>query len=187
MAASASKNRQEAWRETLQSFASTPPEEMGDKWGQFMKALGLTYNYYLAVREVLEQGRWVTAKYPRAYVKRAAMIEARKMHLVETPKNDTLECGGKPLRFEGSFLGCDEESDPAQIAASKRAERAQIEAEAQDAAESDAEQRAEEAYYTKPHLPDDWYIRHDPSAEDMQDAEDFNNSLQPRYTLEPIS
>lgn len=45
------KNRQETWRERLQEFASKPPEEMGDEWGLFLKELGLTNDYYLAVCE----------------------------------------------------------------------------------------------------------------------------------------
>lgn len=93
------RNRQEAWRERLRTFASKPPEEMGDEWGLFLKELGLTCNYFLAVCKVLKQGTWAAARNPRAYVKKAAKTEARKMHLVETPWNDTMEFGDKNLRF----------------------------------------------------------------------------------------
>ena len=95
------KNPQEALRVRLRKFASKPPEEMGDEWGLFLEELGLTNSYYLAVVEVLRQGRWATAENPRAYVKKAATIEARKMHLSIPHKDDTLESGDPHLVFMG--------------------------------------------------------------------------------------
>jgi hypothetical protein len=99
MSALSGKNRAEAWRERLQAFASNPPEEMGDEWGLLLDELGLTPAFYLAVCEVLKQGSWAKARHPRAYVKKAATIEARKMHLSVPLKDDTLECGNPRLVF----------------------------------------------------------------------------------------
>lgn len=95
------RNRQDAWRERLQEFASNPPEKMGDEWGVFLKELGLTQSYFLAVHEVLKQGRWKTALHQSAYVKKAAMTEARKMHLSIPHLDDTFELGKSPLVFMG--------------------------------------------------------------------------------------
>jgi len=149
------RNRQEAWRDRLQAFASKQPEEMGDEWGQLLKELGLTNGYYLAVSEVLKQGRWKTAKYPRAYVKKVAAIEARKMRLIETPENDTLEFYDRNLRFVGSFDDADEKTPPAQFKANRLAERAQWENEARYEAESNARMREEQAAESGPFWPSD--------------------------------
>jgi hypothetical protein len=185
--ASSGKNRQEVWRERLREFASKQ-EKKGDEWGLFLNLLGLEHGYYLAVCEVLKQGRWATAPYPRAYVKYAAKIEARKMHLSIPHEDDTFECWDSHLRFDGLFgLGRDEESETAQIAANKRAERAMFE----DHERYEAIMADEEFEANKPMLPDDWLIRREPDALYVRAVEEFNRTqnerhihIQPRYSLD---
>jgi hypothetical protein len=202
MGASASKNRQEAWRKRLQAFASNP-EGMGDEWGLFLKELGLTHGYYLAVYEVVKQGRWATAKYPRAYVKKAATLLARKMNLSIPHKIDTFECRDSRLVFmDGNLL--DRCTTREKIEDTLEAENREngkpplppmrgryLDPEPDHEAREEREYRAEMIAADKPRLPHDWYIRHDPSAEDLQYAEDFNNGqdeeyihVQPRYKLD---
>lgn len=157
--ASPGKSRQEAWREKLQEFASKPPEEMGDEWGLLLKKLGLTYDYYLAVCEVLKQGRWATAKYPRAYVKYAATIEARKMHLSIPHKDDTLEFADSHIEFVGGSGEIDKHE-------------AQLEMDAR----YEADHRAEMYDEQKPRLPADWWIQQEPDARYLSAVEEFNRS-----------
>ena len=159
--ASPGKSRQEAWREKLQEFASKPPEEMGDEWGLFLKELGLTHGYYLAVCEVLKQGRWATAKYPRAYVKYAATIEARKMHLSIPHEDDTLECRDSNLEFAGGVRDFD-----------RNTARVQFEAHARYEAKIKAQMYDEQ----KPRLPADWWIEQEPDALYLSAVEEFNRS-----------
>lgn len=159
--ASPRKSDQEAWREKLQEFASKPPGEMGDEWGLLLKKLGLTYDYYLAVCEVLKQGRWATAKYPRAYVKYAATIEARKMHLSIPHKDDTLEFGDSSIEFWGGTGEFD-----------RLIAHAQLESEEQDTADMKAEMFEMEM----PSLPLDWWITQEPSAWHLQQVEEFNET-----------
>jgi hypothetical protein len=152
------KNRQEAWRERLQAFASKP-EEMGDEWGLLLKELGLRDGYYLAVRKVLGQGGWVKAESPRAYVKRAATIEARKMHLSIPHKDDTFECRDSHLVFDDGTGHFNERMECAQLKAEHRYH---------------AEIKAEMLEECKPKLPDDWWIEQEPPAWYLQYVEDFN-------------
>jgi hypothetical protein len=72
--------------------------------------LKLPLSCCLAVHQVLKEGNWAKADSPRAYIKKAAMTQARKMHLAiplkdvfgqDTLGDDTLECGGGPLVFMG--------------------------------------------------------------------------------------
>ena len=137
----------------MHEFASKPPEEMGDEWGLFLKELGLTHGYYLAVCEVLKQGRWATAKHPTAYVKKAALTEARKMHLVERPENDTLECRDRHLVFVGDFGEPDPEDrkgiSELELRTNRFAERAQFMADALYCARVEAKTREED----KPSFP----------------------------------
>lgn len=138
--ASPGKNLQETWRDRLRTFASKPPEEMGDDWGLFLRQLGLTNGYYLAVYEVLKQGRWEAAPYPRAHVKKAATIEARKMHLSIPHKDDSFECRDSHLEFAGGIGDFDRNTNELQF---KDYLRYEAETEARDIEESKPEFPAE--------------------------------------------
>jgi hypothetical protein len=134
---------------------------MGDEWGLFLKELGLTCNYFLAVCKVLKQGTWAAARNPRAYVKRAAMIEARKMHLSIPHTDDTFECMDSHLEFVGGTGEFDQLTARAQ-----REERNRYE----------ADSKAQLFEMDKPSLPWDWWITQEPSASDLQQVEEFNRS-----------
>lgn len=161
VAASPGKSRQQAWREKLQEFASKSSEELCDEWELLLKELGLTRGYYLAVCEVLKQRRWETARYPRAYVKYAATIEARKMHLSIPHDDDTLEFHDPHLEFAGGIGDFD-----------RNTARVQFEAYARYEAEMEARMYEEQ----KPRLPADWWIRQEPDAVYLNAVEKFNRS-----------
>jgi hypothetical protein len=87
-----------------------------------MCELGLPLHYFLALLEAIQQGRWRTAKNPRAYVKTVAKREAAKMGLddktpdglvlIPTTPDPTGRAGSRlevlASRIEGNtFLGDD--------------------------------------------------------------------------------
>jgi hypothetical protein len=55
---------------------------MNDEWVWLLDQLNLPSAYFLAVHEAVRQGRWRTAKNPRAYVKTVAKREAIRMRLL---------------------------------------------------------------------------------------------------------
>jgi hypothetical protein len=75
------------WITILDAAAQRPGNELNDEWEWLMDELGLPYEYFLAVREAIAQGRWREAKNPRAYVKTVAKREANKMCLLAEPAN----------------------------------------------------------------------------------------------------
>jgi hypothetical protein len=79
------------WISILEEVAKRPPAEINDKWVWLLSQLGLSHEYFLAVREAVRQGRWRTAKNPRAYLKTVAKREALKLGLLEWDPNDRLE------------------------------------------------------------------------------------------------
>jgi hypothetical protein len=72
------------WIEKLEILSSSLPNEVDETWRWVMHGLDLNADYYLAIVEAIQQGRWRNAKDPRAYVKTVAKREALKMGLLET-------------------------------------------------------------------------------------------------------
>ncbi|HEY4677214.1 MAG TPA: hypothetical protein VIJ01_08640, partial [Candidatus Angelobacter sp.] len=64
-----------------------------------MQELGLGPQYFLAVREAVQQGRWQTAKSPKAYLKTAARRQALKSGMVNDASRDLVQVGSS--RNEG--------------------------------------------------------------------------------------
>lgn len=83
-------DERQAWIDRFRRLATRRPDEVGDEWESVLRLLELPLDCFLAVEQVLQQGRWAKAKDPRAYVKRAAAIEARKMDPGVPPKNEPL-------------------------------------------------------------------------------------------------
>jgi len=77
------------WLGALETAAKLGVEESSAIWMWMMQELRLGPQYFLAVREAVQQGRWRTAKNPRTYIKIVAKREAAKMELVNE-NSDTL-------------------------------------------------------------------------------------------------
>jgi hypothetical protein len=58
-----------------------------------MQELRLGPQYFLAVREAVQQGRWRTAKNPKTYIKTVARREALKMGLVTEDRSNLVTIG----------------------------------------------------------------------------------------------
>jgi len=69
------------WLGALETAAKLGVEQSSAIWMWMMQDLGLGPQYFLAIREAVQQGRWRTAKNPKAYIKMVARREAVKMGL----------------------------------------------------------------------------------------------------------
>jgi hypothetical protein len=69
------------WMAKLETIARHPPDECNAEWEWLMKELGLAPEYFLAIYEAVRQGRWRTARDPKAYLKTVAKREATEMEL----------------------------------------------------------------------------------------------------------
>ncbi|HEY1525159.1 MAG TPA: hypothetical protein VGH51_02880 [Candidatus Angelobacter sp.] len=88
-----SSNKAE-WLGVLETAAKVSVEQSSAVWVWIMQELRLGPQYFLAVREAVQQGRWRTAKNPKAYLKTVVKREARKMGLVDETSNDLVTIGG---------------------------------------------------------------------------------------------
>lgn len=66
-----------------------------------MQELRLGPQYFLAIREAVQQGRWRTAKNPKAYIKTVAKREALKMGLVNEDSGNLVPIGKTRSDGEG--------------------------------------------------------------------------------------
>jgi hypothetical protein len=89
----------QGWRELCGRVAAQ--SELSEELASLTVLLRLPLSCCPAVHQVLAEGNWREAAYPKTYIKKAAMTQARKMHLAIPHKDDTLECGGAPLVFMG--------------------------------------------------------------------------------------
>jgi hypothetical protein len=71
------------WLGVLETAARLSVEQSSAVWVWIMQELCLGPQYFLAIREAVQQGRWRTAKNPKTYIKTAAKREAVKMGLVK--------------------------------------------------------------------------------------------------------
>jgi len=70
------------WLGVLETAAKLSVEQSSAVWVWIMQELRLGPQYFLAIREAVQQGRWRTAKNPKTYIKTVAKREALKMGLV---------------------------------------------------------------------------------------------------------
>jgi len=84
------------WLGALETAAKLGVEHSSAIWMWMMQDLGLGPQYFLAIREAVQQGRWRTAKNPKTYIKTVARREAVKMGLhtrrSEAQQNRYLAC-----------------------------------------------------------------------------------------------
>jgi hypothetical protein len=82
MANSQADAERSQWIVILEAASQQPPDEINQEWEWLLDQLGLAESYFLAVLEAIRQGRWRTAKKPKAYLKTVAKREAVKMGLL---------------------------------------------------------------------------------------------------------
>jgi len=81
------------WLGALETAAQLSVEQSSAVWVWLMQELRLGPQYFLAVREAVQQGRWRTAKNPKTYIKTVARREARKMGLVKEDSGNLVPIG----------------------------------------------------------------------------------------------
>jgi hypothetical protein len=81
------------WLGALETAAKLGVEQSSAVWVWLMQELRLGPQYFLAVREAVQQGRWRTAKNPKTYIKTVARREALKMGLVTEDRSNLVTIG----------------------------------------------------------------------------------------------
>ena len=81
------------WLGVLETAARLSVEQSSAVWVWIMQELRLGPQYFLAVREAVQQGRWRTAKSPKTYIKAVAKREALKMGLVNESSGNLVPIG----------------------------------------------------------------------------------------------
>jgi hypothetical protein len=81
------------WLGVLETAAKVSVEKSSAVWVWIMQELHLGPQYFLAVREAVHQGRWRTARNPKAYIKTIAKREAHKMGLVNEDSGNLVLVG----------------------------------------------------------------------------------------------
>jgi hypothetical protein len=81
------------WLGVLETAAQLSVEQSSAVWVWIMQELRLGPQYFLAIREAVQQGRWRTAKNPKTYIKTVAKREALKMGLVNEASPDLVSIG----------------------------------------------------------------------------------------------
>ncbi|HEY2364558.1 MAG TPA: hypothetical protein VGK36_25810 [Candidatus Angelobacter sp.] len=94
------------WLGALETAAKLGVEQSSAVWVWIMQELRLGPQYFLAIREAVQQGRWRTAKNPRTYIKTVAKREAVKMGLVNESSSNLVSVGGS--RSEGEEVSSEE-------------------------------------------------------------------------------
>lgn len=95
------------WLGALETAAQLGVEQSSAVWVWLLHELRLGPQYFLAVREAVQQGNWRTAKNPRAYIKTVAKREAMKMGLLPERSNDFVLIG--PTHSEDEETSGEEE------------------------------------------------------------------------------
>jgi hypothetical protein len=83
----------------LETAAQVGVEQSSAVWVWIMQELRLGPQYFLAIREAVQQGRWRTAKNPKSYIKTVARREALKMERVTESSGNLVSIGS--TRSEG--------------------------------------------------------------------------------------
>ena len=81
------------WLGVLETAAKLSVEQSSAVWVWIMQELRLGPQYFLAIREAVQQGRWRTAKNPKTYIKTVAKREALKMGLVSEDSGNVVPVG----------------------------------------------------------------------------------------------
>ena len=81
------------WLGVLETAAKVSVEQSSAIWVWIMQELRLGPQYFLALREAVQQGRWRIAKNPKAYIKTVAKREALKMGLVTEDSGNLVPIG----------------------------------------------------------------------------------------------
>ena len=97
----------EHWIAILEAASCSSPDEMNQEWEWLMDELALPLEYFPAVLDALRQGRWRTAKYPRAYLKTVSKREAVKLGLAANVPFE-LELVSPRMRSDGSSTSYEE-------------------------------------------------------------------------------
>src|SRR5712671_1736031 len=93
-----SSSTKEEWLGALETAAQVGVEQSSAVWVWIMQELRLGPQYFLAIREAVQQGRWRTAKNPKAYLKTVAKQEALKMGLVNEGSGNLVSVGSSGRR-----------------------------------------------------------------------------------------
>src|SRR6478735_7011398 len=88
------------WLGVLETAAKLSVEQSSAVWMWIMQELRLGPQYFLAIREAVQQGRWRTAKNPKSYIKTVAKREALKMGLVNEGGGNLVPIGKTRSRGE---------------------------------------------------------------------------------------
>ena len=94
------------WLGVLETAAKLGVEQSNAVWIWLMHELRLGPQYFLAVREAVQQGRWRIAKNPKTYIKTVAKREALKMGLVAEDSGNLVPVGSS--RREGEEISGEE-------------------------------------------------------------------------------
>jgi hypothetical protein len=81
------------WLGVLETAARLSVKQSSAVWVWIMQELRLGPQYFLAIREAVQQGRWRTAKNPKTYIKTVAKREALKMGLVNEDSGNLVPVG----------------------------------------------------------------------------------------------
>ena len=94
------------WLGVLETAAKVSVEQSSAVWVWIMQELRLGPQYFLAIREAVQQGRWRTAKNPKTYIKTVAKREALKMGLVNEDSGNLVPIG--KTRSDGETISGEE-------------------------------------------------------------------------------
>jgi len=94
------------WLGVLETVAKMNAEQSSAVWMWMMQELRLGPQYFLAIREAVQQGRWRTAKNPKTYIKTVAKREALKMGLVKEDSGNLVPVGSS--RSDGAKISGEE-------------------------------------------------------------------------------
>ena len=81
------------WLGVLETAAKLSVEQSSAVWVWMMQEFRLGPQYFLAIREAVQQGRWRTARNPKTYIKTVAKREALKMGLVSEDSGNLVPVG----------------------------------------------------------------------------------------------
>ena len=96
-------NQPAEWLGVLETAAKVSVEQSSAIWVWIMQELRLGPQYFLALREAVQQGRWRTAKNPKTYIKTVAKREALKMGLVDEGGDNLVPIGSARSDGERNF------------------------------------------------------------------------------------
>ncbi|MGZ4830163.1 MAG: hypothetical protein ACXV5J_09725 [Candidatus Angelobacter sp.] len=91
---------------SLETAAKLSVEQSSAVWVWLMQELRLGPQYFLAIREAVQQGRWRTAKNPKTYIKTVAKREALKKGLLNDSGGNLVPIGSN--RSDGEEISGEE-------------------------------------------------------------------------------